>query len=82
MLNFDKIYAKLTIFCHFVKAFFAKQFSNISCFVKTFNSWCYQDHINTILYLDGDNLFFCCAGSRENYFELVVPQNNNDSLKF
>ena len=42
----------------FAKAFFAKQCSNIPCFVKNLNSWCYQNHINTILYLGEDNLFF------------------------
>ena len=82
MLNFDKIYATLTLFCHFTKAFFAKQLSDISCLLKTFNSWYYQDHINSILYLGEDNSFFYSRSSRENYFKSVVLQNNNDSLKF
>ena len=37
-INFNEIYArKLTISC---KIFFAKQFSRISFFIKTFISWC------------------------------------------
>ena len=63
MLNFDKIYATLTLFCHFTKAFFAKQLSDISCLLKTFNSWYYQDHINSILYL-GEDFFTLGAVGR------------------